>query len=404
MAQVIEWAVPQISDVEARTVELVDRVWSSCNRDEWPDHDRPAKFVTRELGSLCIYGDGLAALRALVRLHAADSRSTGWTAETLEGVVLDALLEHDGEGAAVAADIMSAVATTTGRTWTVVAPAPMVSLPDGVDRLRVGACEYLRELPDDLAVPDRDRRSVGDRLDSSVVAIEVLATDPRAVETVAMQQLQLSNAVLSLATGGRQRRRPEILLRHNDAGWVSTSESVPDPLLLPWRVLDTSVPGRPEWRPGWAELVDAVGRTQRSQWEDRVVVAVVWLDRMKRAWLAGEAVVAGFAALEALILPPGAGRKKGKQLAEWLSSMARLPDFTDEEQRAWLVSLYGRGRSAAIHDGRSVDQDLDVDRLVDVVDHVVTHWGLRHLVASHRRDGRTCVTIEEALDEVAHRR
>jgi hypothetical protein len=86
---------------------------------------------------------------------------------------------------------------------------------------------------------------------------------------------------------------------------------------------------------------------------------------------------------------------KGEKIATRLTERFRLREMSEADQVLWLSDLY-RARNAAVHEGRAVIGDLDVDRLMDVTQ-AVTRYSAAHLVPAHRPRGRSCRTFKEAL-------
>jgi hypothetical protein len=100
-------------------------------------------------------------------------------------------------------------------------------------------------------------------------------------------------------------------------------------------------------------------------------------------------------ALEALFIEGQNERSKGAHIAERLTARFKLNELTHDEQVNWLSRLY-RGRNDAVHEGRDFANDLEVDRLFDLLRAALVRLAL-HLDPAHRTSRRSCRTWEQAM-------
>src|SRR5579862_3936025 len=88
---------------------------------------------------------------------------------------------------------------------------------------------------------------------------------------------------------------------------------------------------------------------------------------------------------------------KGPKIAQRLSFGATLPEMTKPDQTAWIERLW-KERNNAIHEGRDFEDDLNVDRLLDLIREVLLALA-SHLARNHR-SGRAvpCRTWRETMN------
>ena len=275
------------------------------------------------------------------------------------------------------------------RVWHVMRPL-RAALPG--DPFQIGACSIQRGLPASLELP---AGWIGEEdFPALTIATTVVARDDETAAILADQHFGETFGLIQVFDHGGAPTVGEARAIVDDGGTIVVN---PDPRRafhfgdfigkageLPWRLQPAS---------------DAAGKPidQRSDWERRVVAAARWFSNGMTSTWPSERLVSLFVSLEALFVAgkTEAGNKKAF-IAERVSERLPAEGRTQEEQRAWLISLYDH-RNDAVHEARDYLDDFEAADLGRVVWRSM-HWAMNHLVPGHRRDGRACADFAEAME------
>jgi hypothetical protein len=321
--------------------------------------------------------DARALLRSLQRRLAGRARSaTGLSPEEAREVLLTFCDEAVGATIAGAVTALMAEVAAAPREWVVAEPvAGVLATP----RLVVGRTTYSDRLP-------RARRGSDAGALPPFASARVTARGYTTARVLARVAFAESNAILDLQsrrnhvgseiTYARVRGRPGGF-NYQRSGWI-LGQFEGARLVSPYRQLSAAA---------------ARAEANRSDWQRRVLAATRWFSRAVRSDAADARLVAAMVALECLFVD--AVGDKGRPISERLTAGFRMKDMAAEEQRDWLVQLY-RDRNRAAHEGLEVDDDLEVERLLDVTQDVIRYLAV-HLIPGHGSRVRACRTFAEAM-------
>jgi hypothetical protein len=342
--------------------------------------------VTESGTLVLIEGDGIRLLRSLQRRLAGSSRARSGLSVVETRSVLVETCDQAVEGT-IRGAIETLRATLDGPLgeMVIIEPVDMI-LP--VHRLTVGRTAYSSRVSRDFArVPlGRERGFV-----APVASTRVATRGFDTARVLARQRFAESLAVLDLASPPPNVGSEVTAWRDVSSGSGSLSFFRKGPILSKELISGTRLV------PPYRQLALAVGReeSERSDWERRLIAATRWFSRSYRSEWPADRLAAAMVALECLFVVDRSEREKGSLIAERLTDRFKLNERTREQQIEWLKRLY-RARNDAIHEGRDFVDDLDVDRLLDLLRYVVAMLA-QHLDPSHRPRHRSCRTYDEAM-------
>jgi hypothetical protein len=352
-------------------------------------HDIDFEFRSIAGATYLLDADALALRRALRRRLAGSSRrDLGMSGDEAGVLLADACDEAvTGTIKGAIANLMAVVEAPI-KSW-VVAQSVAVHLPR--ESVRVGHATYMRRIPHSVA-----RRAALDRVreravfDSPIAYITVQARGWQTARVLAAEWLADAASIVDLvARPNIGRVGAPMLIRAKGEG----ERYVPDPAA---EIHPNYVDSGGRLVPPYRQLSRAAARDEdaRSDWERRVLAATRWLSRGQQSRWPADRLAGVMVALECLFIA-GERTHKGKHIAQRLTDRFKVNELTADEQRDWLEQLYS-ARNAAVHEGRDFMDDLQVDRLGELTRYVVRELSW-HLVAGHRRAGRSCRTWEQAM-------
>lgn len=336
-----------------------------------------------------IEGEDLALLRSLQRRLPGSSRADSGTSPSEARVLLLSACDE-----AVATTINGAVAAFITKLeapreqWVIAEPIGVI-LP--TRRLKVGRTTYSRDVPRSVA----SRRVLDQMLrgfEPPIAFATVSARDADTANVLARERFAESAAILDVASSPR-RLGAEVTARRRRNGGESAAFRKPR-----WILTDGLVDERGHLVPPFRQLSRAAAREEdrQSDWERRMLAATRWFSRSAGGDWPADRLASLMVALECLFV---AGRtekgRKGALIAERFTERFRLRDKAEDEQRAWLATLYS-ARNDAVHEGRQFADDLEVDRLLEATQYVIRTMAW-HLVPAHRRRGRSCRNFAEVM-------
>lgn len=265
--------------------------------------------------------------------------------------------------------------------------AESVDLHIPTTRINVGPTVYSMTIPRSVA----RKRFLGlaEGFVAPIAYVKVRARDAEAARVLAAERFAESSSILDVIDRPKLTAGRTMMLRRQDGtghfAWMRRG----------WIINYLDDRGRLE--PPYYQLSRALSRPEsvRSDWERRVLAATRWFSRScSSAWPA-DRLANLMVALECLFVSGQSESKKGALIAERLTERFRMRDMTEKAQAEWLLRLY-KARNQAVHEGRDYIDDLEVDRLTEVMQYVI-RASARHLVPAHRTSGRSCRTFEAAL-------
>jgi hypothetical protein len=134
----------------------------------------------------------------------------------------------------------------------------------------------------------------------------------------------------------------------------------------------------------------------RSDWQGRALSAARWYRKASNTIWPAESLSASMTALESVIIKDFTTRHKGTAIADFISPKLSVAGMDAGSMHSWIKGLYQR-RNEAVHNGVDYLEDIEVEKLLAVVDRV-TRWASDHLNQSHGHSSRRgpCQTFDEA--------
>lgn len=261
----------------------------------------------------------------------------------------------------------------------------------------LGACGIRKELPTLNTDVHATSQSAIERIGPPVIFTTVTAFDPESALIIGRDRFAEARAILATADTLRTKVGAEAVVVRSTG--VGSRVSISDDLLNSWTIVNSDREDRP-LIPGYHELSEqaALPRAERSDWGRRVLAAARWYHRAFQTSWYSEAVSAAMSALETLLV--SGDENKGAAVAKKTTGSRVLSGFDAVSQERWLKRLYRR-RSGALHGGSFVDQDRDVERLLELTQHMC-RWAVWHLNPFHRQPEASCQTQAEVFDGHLH--
>lgn len=353
-------------------------------------------FLDSRDSGIYFHGEAHDLLLSIERLVAKDALDPegGVTPETVSSLVVQCYKRSGTDGPDAAIAWFEQQISFPSKQWRMFLSAGDV-LFAGHALAIGGALVHGDQYPDDLG-------NLGDismfQRDHPLPLIEVtvLARDLEAARTQAEARALEIKSVLALGAGRPERFAHSYVVRTGDSAW--SFEESRRMRLSPQRIQDRDGVLRPGVRELSASMRLPLDR--RDDWARRVLRAARWHYEMLTTGWHSLALMASMNALECLLLRNMRETGKGKKVAHRLTRLVPVAHMTDDEQRSWLRVMYSL-RSQGVHEGLSVEQDLQVEALHPLVTRAV--WkALDHLTPMHRDDGRACATYEEVWDQTLH--
>lgn len=331
-------------------------------------------------------GRALELLRDLQeRLAKSALAAGGPAAATLEQLLIAAAREAHAHGPAAGVAFIAQELAKARRTWRVFEPTN-VAFPGSP--LRLGQCTLHQQLPDD--VPRDVLRASGIDVDfgGQVLEAEVAAADVGSARLLAADRFAEARALMTVIDRSACRLRYAPLTVDSDPNGLITVAAGGRGWIL-YGAVDDEGRLSPRYAPLDAAAAKPEGR--RNDWERRTVAAARWFAKACETTWPAEALTAGMTALDTIWVE-GVTREQGKLLAkraqdEW-SKIHPVGESTGE----WVVRLY-RARSEATHVGREFVEDLEIARLLDLVQAAVRR-AVWHLHPLHRPAG-ACTSLAD---------
>jgi hypothetical protein len=349
--------------------------------------DEATLWVTaREEPSLLFRGESLDLFRSIQsRLAGSALARGGPSRKAIEQLLIEACTVSVMRGEGAGLGMLEGRLNDPPGTWTV-AQAIDAYLPR--DDLCLGACRFFRSLPDGL-VSDHILVSARERLPGPVVLVDIEARDENSARLIAYDRFDEARSILMLASQQRGSLPANLVIHPGDRVSVTGGSGH---LIAP-TLWDSAGRVHPTLR----GLSDAAARAEeeRSDWERRAVAAARWWTKAARTAWPSEALSASMTALECLLIEGRRVQKKANEIAERSTERWVFKRHTRDEQRLWLKKLY-RARNDAVHEGRQYVEDLEVDRLTDLVAQAVT-WAAWHLSPYHADAGKPCETFADVM-------
>jgi hypothetical protein len=338
---------------------------------------------------LVFRGAALELLRHLQRQLAGSALAKGGPSrKAVERLLIETCRRSIAEGPDAASSWLEERLHERLEEWLVIEPFD-VFLP--VERATLGACEISRHLPEEIG-SDFLAGAVKDDIAGPVIRAAVLAQDADSARLVARDRIEEARAILMLFNR-EHREVPRLHVIGKPGGGMSVAFG--SGTLMAHRLYDED--GR--IHPTYAPISTAAGKEEsgRTDWERRTVAAVRWFARASGTTWPPEALIANMVGLECLFVEDRSVRRKGEAIAHALTDRLVLKGLSSDEQREWLISLYRR-RNDAAHEGRQYAEDLEVDRLTDLL-WWASQWAIWHLNPYHSDSGTPCRTFAEAMGQ-----
>lgn len=354
------------------------------------DHSKILRFGMSGVPPYVIEGEDLVLLRSLRQRMIGSSRHRFGMSEGEAERLLHVSCEQ-----ALTGTIKTAVANLVaalqvpGQDW-IVGQSLGSAIRLNPAKLRVGRTIYSHTAPRRLVTPRQLERNKALGFELPVATTVVHARDSDTAEALAQEAFAESAAILDLSSKRiRQREYPTLVSSAH-----GTRAALPS---VRWMVHPDLFEPDGRLISPYRELSLAASRAEgkRSDWQRRVLAATRWFSRSWRNEWPADRLASIMVALECLFVEGRKENAKGALISERLSKRYRLREFTDAEQVTWISSLYG-ARNDAVHEGRQLVDDLDIDRLVEVAQAIIrlSAW---HLVSNHSPRGRACRTFAEAM-------
>lgn len=328
----------------------------------------------------------LGLLRELQERLAQSALAAGGPAPgTLEQLLLAACREAQANGAAAGVAFLDAELAKPKRTWRIFDPIN-VAFPGG--SIAIAGCTLHAQLPGDVPRRVLEPSGLSGEFIGAVLEAEVEAADLGSARLIASDRFAEARAVLTVIdrTACRVRYSP-LAVDDDPQGVISVTVGGRG-----WNLFGV-VDGQGRLSPRYAPLSDAAAKPEqgRTDWERRTVAAARWFANGAETTWPGEALTSAMTALETLLLK-GREKQKGKPMAQAVARDYGHIHPVGESASDWIRRLY-RERNQAVHAGRDYLDDLDIDRLLDLVQ-VVVRRAIWHLHPLHRSSG-ACATWAE---------
>lgn len=350
----------------------------------YPDGEEPILIVGTGLTRLVFRGESERLLKDLQRRLARPGLSGGPLPKAVQSWLVQAVGRSSSEDNDQIAQWLDDQLDQPLREWSFFDPIRL-SMPR--ERLRLGECEVFQAPPEELRIGLGDGRDI-ERFKLGVVRTRVSARDEESARLIADEAIDEAKAVLSML--GTRTWGPEREYAHRVSARAGLSVGGGESFYV--RHCD---PHGELW-PGYSELVDAIAKDDRNEWERRVLSAARWWVRAKSAASPSQALVNSMVAFETIFVRDKSERDKGTTIAKRVTERTVLKGLKPKKQRKWLRMLYSE-RTDVSHEGSRYVDDLELVRLLDLLEWAV-HWAVWHLGLWHLHSRYApCSTFDEVM-------
>jgi len=363
--------------------------------------DVDLRTLNEELDGYILFGSGIVIRGEALRTHQQlvyDLTSSafadgGFQAEEVQRILHRACAVALEAGQEAAVEKVNHQLAARPQTWTIVGELGG-NTPER--NFKIGMCDVFHDLG------DFDESFGVKGMTPPFIRTSVAARDLGSARIVATERIEEAEAILALMD--LERRPPVRELWHSREGesTLGMSGGRTKRFHVATRMNGPEHPDLPALTPEFQALSDAAANPheRRRDWPRRVLGAARWFRRTLDTTWHAESLVAAMAAMECIFVEGRRIRAKGKTIAERMTDRWLLRGFNREEQCVWINDMY-QHRNDIVHSGASVQEDLDIERFVDL-SKIAMRWCIWHLSPFHRIPNKPCLTFDEVFSSEAH--
>lgn len=351
---------------------------------DYPDTDEPFFMSGGGPQALIFRGESIALLRDLQGRLAKSGFSGGPLLTAVESLVVTAARRAETEDHDEVIDWLVDELESPPKSWTFFDPV-RAQMPR--EELELGPCTLFSSPTDELGevLPDvADLKPFSQGFFRTTVS----ARDHESARNLADEAIDEAKVVLSLL-GTRTWMAERTFARRGGTGSVF---SLGGGEFFSIRRCDKN--GH-LW-PGYLQLTEALGKVDRNDWERRTIAAARWWARAHETSWPSESLANAMIAFETLFVRDRTQKDKGATIAKSVTERWVLKNMKAKRQQKWLRVLYSH-RTDVSHEGAYFLEDLDVVRLLDLLD-LAVHWAVWHLGIWHLNDRyAACSSFDEVM-------